>query len=210
MNKNKTSLITFAFFLISFFSIGWAAHADNCLCDGTVDLPQATCNQTAPCTYSGNQCSCPFNLDVPVSECNPVDMLDNFGIPAGTGFNMSCSIITGTGPAPGSGGLLPGSGGLAPGETESGEKPGTLSLPNFLGTSDPNVVIGRLVKAIIGISGSIALAVFIYGGALWLFSAGSQDKIKKGKSAMTYAAIGLAIIFLSYTIVAFVLEALVQ
>jgi len=210
MNKNKTLKIIFVFFLISFFSIGLAAQADNCLCDGTVDLPQATCNQTTPCVYTGSECNCPFNLDVPVSECNPVDMLDNFGVPSGTAFNMSCSIITGSGPAPGSGGLLPGSGGLQPGETQSGTKPGTLSLPNFLGTGDPNVVIGRLVKGIIGVSGSIALAIFIYGGALWMFSAGNPDRVKKGKAAMTYAAIGLAIIFLSYTIVAFVLEALVQ
>jgi len=84
------------------------------------------------------------------------------------------------------------------------------TLQNFLGTTDINVIIGRLVKAVIGIAGSIALAVFIYGGVLWMFSAGNPDKVAKGKNAMMYAAIGLAVIFLSYTLVAFVLKALTQ
>jgi hypothetical protein len=81
-------------------------------------------------------------------------------------------------------------------------------LPNFLGTTDVNEVIGRIVRAIIGISGSFALAVFIYGGALWMFSGGNPERVKKGRSAMIYAAIGLVVIFLSYTLVSFILRAL--
>lgn len=104
----------------------------------------------------------------------------------------------------------PGAGGPAPGETPAKQpkKPGEITLVNFLGTGNVNIVIGRIVQAVIGISGSAALAVFIYGGALWMFSAGNPEKVKKGRSAMIYAAIGLAVIFLSYTLVAYVLKAL--
>jgi len=77
----------------------------------------------------------------------------------------------------------------------------TYSIPNFLGITDPNDLIARIIKVIIGLSGTFALVVFIWGGVLWLISRGEADMIKKGKSAMTYAALGLIIIFSSYIIV---------
>ncbi|MFZ5364839.1 MAG: pilin [Patescibacteria group bacterium] len=102
----------------------------------------------------------------------------------------------------------------APGGAQS-TTPADIILPNFLAKTpgeqtDINVVIGRIIKSVIGVSGSIALAVFIYGGVLWMFSGGSEGRIDKGKKAMLYAAIGLAVIFLSYTLVSFVLRALQQ
>jgi hypothetical protein len=61
---------------------------------------------------------------------------------------------------------------------------------------------------VLGIVGSLALLMFIYGGALFLFSGGNSDQIEKGKKTLTGAAIGLAIIFSSYLIVHFTAEAL--
>jgi hypothetical protein len=80
------------------------------------------------------------------------------------------------------------------------------TLPNFLGVTDPNVVFGRIIKFVIGFVGAIALIMFIYGGTLWLISAGRDDYIKKGAQTMTYAAIGLAITFAAYILVNFVFE----
>jgi len=90
---------------------------------------------------------------------------------------------------------------------EVGEKV-TEKLPNFLGTDDPNVIFGRIVKTIIGIAGSFALLMFIYGGLMWLISRGQAEYIEKGKKAMKYAMIGLIIIFTSYIIVKLVITAL--
>ncbi len=112
-----------------------------------------------------------------------------------------------TGGTEGTEGTTGGMGVTQPGEGPTSPIPAE-ELPNFLGTAEVTEVIGRVVKAVIGISGSAALAVFVYGGALWMFSAGNPDKVKKGRSAMVYAAIGLAVIFLSYALVAFVLRAL--
>jgi len=81
-------------------------------------------------------------------------------------------------------------------------------LTNPLGTASPEELIGRIIKAVLGIVGSIALLMFIYGGFLWLTSGGSPEKIKKGKDVLVWAVIGLAIIFLSYTLVGFVINAL--
>lgn len=61
---------------------------------------------------------------------------------------------------------------------------------------------------ILGITGSLALLAFIYGGILFLFSGGNSDQIEKGKKTLSGAAIGLAIIFSSYLIVHFAAEAL--
>lgn len=82
-----------------------------------------------------------------------------------------------------------------------------LRNPLGEGTTIP-VLIGRVIKAVIGLSGVIALLVFVYGGFLWLISAGDANKVKKGKDAFTYALLGLVIIFTAYTAVNFVIKAL--
>ena len=83
-------------------------------------------------------------------------------------------------------------------------------LPNPLGTglTDPRAVVGNIIKALLGIVGSLALAVFIFGGFMWVTSAGNEEKVKKGKDMLMWAAFGLAVIFASYALVTFVIDAL--
>lgn len=84
----------------------------------------------------------------------------------------------------------------------------TTGLDNPLGTVvDPRVVIGNVIRAMLGIVGSLALAVFIFGGFNWVIAAGNEEKIKKGKSMITWATFGLVIIFASYALVTFVIDA---
>jgi hypothetical protein len=58
---------------------------------------------------------------------------------------------------------------------------------------------------ILGISGSLALLFFIYGGFTFLISGGSSERIAKGKTILINSIIGLAIIFCSYMIINFIL-----
>jgi uncharacterized membrane protein YjfL (UPF0719 family) len=51
------------------------------------------------------------------------------------------------------------------------------------------------------------LLVFILGGFMWVISAGSEEKIKKGKDMVTWAAFGLVVIFFAYALVTFVVNA---
>lgn len=85
----------------------------------------------------------------------------------------------------------------------------TVSLPNPLG-NDVTIpqLIGRVIKAILSIVGSLALVMFIYGGFTWMLAAGSSEKVKKGKDIIVWAAIGLIIIFSSYALVRFILTQL--
>lgn len=66
----------------------------------------------------------------------------------------------------------------------------------------------RAVDIILGVVGSLALLFFVYGGVMFLVSAGSSDKVKQAKTIIINAVIGLAVVFLSYLIVKFVLEAI--
>ena len=83
-------------------------------------------------------------------------------------------------------------------------------LENPLGSIvNPQQVIGNVIKAMLGIVGSLALAVFIFGGFTWVTSAGNDEKIKKGKDMVMWASLGLAVVFLSYALVNFVIGAIV-
>ncbi len=61
---------------------------------------------------------------------------------------------------------------------------------------------------IFGLIGSVALLFFIYGGIIFLISAGNKEKVEQGKKILIGAAIGLVIVFASYAIIQFVFTAL--
>ena len=83
-----------------------------------------------------------------------------------------------------------------------------ITLTNPMGTSDPDIIIGKIISAILGVVGSLALVMFIYGGFTWMTAAGSSEKVKKGKDILVWAVLGLVVIFASYAIVRFVLTGL--
>jgi hypothetical protein len=63
--------------------------------------------------------------------------------------------------------------------------------------------ISLLIRNAITISGVLLLALVIFGGVMFIISAGSGDakKAELGKTALTDAVIGFAIIFCSYFII---------
>ncbi len=83
---------------------------------------------------------------------------------------------------------------------------GTVKLDNPLNTNDPRVIIGNVIKVSLGLVGSLALLLFIYGGLMWMTSAGNADRLKRGLDTLVWAAIGLIVILGSYTIVNFVIQ----
>jgi len=64
----------------------------------------------------------------------------------------------------------------------------------------------RASRWILGIVGSLALLMFVYGGFMFLISSGSSDKISKAKAIIVAAIVGLIIVFSSYLIIQFVLK----
>lgn len=80
-----------------------------------------------------------------------------------------------------------------------------VSLTNPLGVSTPQQLIGKIISALLGLVGSIALLMFIYGGLVWMTAAGNEKKVTQGTDILMWAAIGLIIIFISYAAVRFLI-----
>lgn len=81
-----------------------------------------------------------------------------------------------------------------------------VTLYNPLGTTDVPTLIGKVLSVVIGVIGAIALAIFIYGGFLWMTSAGDSKNVEKGKNAMVYAVLGLIVIFSASTVMNFIFK----
>ena len=64
--------------------------------------------------------------------------------------------------------------------------------------------IGEIIASIFGILGIILLVLFVYGGAMMLFSMGKPAQFNKGVETLKWAVIGIVAIFLSYSILIFI------
>ncbi|MGI6314495.1 MAG: IPT/TIG domain-containing protein [Patescibacteria group bacterium] len=77
-----------------------------------------------------------------------------------------------------------------------------------LGGDDIRVTVAKIIRAVLGLLGLIAVIVVIYGGFVYLTSGGEEDKIAKGKKILINGVIGLVIILMSFIIVQFLLNKL--
>jgi len=65
-------------------------------------------------------------------------------------------------------------------------------------------VVKSMVNYFIGFLGFIAVISFVYAGVLWVVSGGNDEQITKARKIMTYSALGLVVVLLSYSIVTFI------
>ncbi|MBU4421927.1 hypothetical protein KKB41_03155 [Patescibacteria group bacterium] len=80
----------------------------------------------------------------------------------------------------------------------------------LLGQTDIRVIIGRIVQIFLGLLGTIAVVLIIYGGWLYMSSAGDSQKISKAKQTLINAVIGLLIILSSLAISQFIVSSLIS
>jgi hypothetical protein len=71
------------------------------------------------------------------------------------------------------------------------------------------LIIGNVIKSALGITGSIALLMIIWGGFLWLTSMGNSERVEKGKNVLIWATLGLVLIFGAYAITSYIIEKLI-
>lgn len=83
-----------------------------------------------------------------------------------------------------------------------------IAFPDPFAGRSVQVIIGDAIRVVLGISGSIALLMFLYGGFTWMTAGGAPEKIETAKNTLTWAGLGLAVIFGSYIIVNFVITGL--
>ena len=81
------------------------------------------------------------------------------------------------------------------------------------GTDDPITgtkgVLVRVANILAWFGGAIAVIMVIFGGFLYVTSAGDAGKVKKAKDTLLYAAVGLVVIVVARVIVIFVINKVV-
>ena len=65
--------------------------------------------------------------------------------------------------------------------------------------------IGMILGTALSLVGVVFLVLMVYGGFLWMTSAGDSEKVKKAKGLITSAIIGIIIIASGYIITNFIL-----
>ncbi len=75
-----------------------------------------------------------------------------------------------------------------------------------LGTADLKSTAINIINWALGLLGLIGVGLVLYGGWIWMTSAGNEERVRRAKRIILNAAIGLVIILLSWAIVNFVLN----
>ncbi len=68
------------------------------------------------------------------------------------------------------------------------------------------VFIGRIIKYVLGFTGSLALAMFVLAGLIWMTARGNSERTSKALKIMTWAALGTVVILSSYVILDFIFK----
>lgn len=76
------------------------------------------------------------------------------------------------------------------------------------GLNDLVTTAVKIANWLVGIAGSLALLMFVYGGIMFLISGGNNERVTKGRTILINSVIGLAVILLSFLIIGFVFKAL--
>lgn len=86
-----------------------------------------------------------------------------------------------------------------------------VRLPNILGENVNLVTIMiRAMQLALAVVDIFALFMFILGGFEFLISAGNPTLIKKAKDTLIWATLGILVITLSYSILKFIFEGVIQ
>lgn len=79
-------------------------------------------------------------------------------------------------------------------------------LPNPLANGrsnfvEPGEIVSRLIKMVLGFTGVIAIAMFMYGAIIISTSAGAEKKVTEGKNIIIWSVVGIIVTFSAYAIV---------
>ena len=93
----------------------------------------------------------------------------------------------------------------------------TFSLHSAAGIDNPlgniediGVVIARIIQAVVGLGGVVAVGFLVVGGFIYITSGGDEKQIEQGKKSMLGAIIGLALVLLALAVVQFIIKGMEQ
>lgn len=67
-------------------------------------------------------------------------------------------------------------------------------------------VINNITNWVLGFAGALAVLFVIYGGLLFITSAGNEKRVDAAKKTLTYAVLGIIVIVLAYFIVKLIIN----
>ena len=70
------------------------------------------------------------------------------------------------------------------------------------------IQIGNILNIVFGLVGVLFLIYSLLGGYWWMTAGGSEEKVAKGKGAITGGVEGMIVVFLSYSAVYLIITAL--
>jgi hypothetical protein len=197
---------------------------------GFCDLQGSKCDKTGSIVGSCNFCFCKYPATYTTAACRgkSVHMKPMWGnsgtkeqrctaLCAASGleylvvankFTDQCDIKAGAcdkaSPECGGGGITHGTGAAYKPLTGSS----VISLPLPGSDISPATVIGRVIKQILGIVGSLAFLMFVYGGFTWMTAGGNEERIKTARETIVWATLGLIAIFMAYGIVSYLITSI--
>ena len=190
------------FFVLSFGFLSILVFAPSIV---SAQAGTGKCTDTRYCYNQGDnpflcisQCKLQDTFQTNVKECAPITPCTSRNTMAACAAPACLWTPT---PATGAGtNALPG------GTGQNANTAANINLTNPLGADSVNELVGRVINSLMGIVGSLALLMFVYGGLVWMTSSGSQDKVKKGKDILLWSAVGLIVIFGAYALTKFIIS----
>lgn len=79
-----------------------------------------------------------------------------------------------------------------------------------ISSQDIRIIIAKIIRAVLGLLGTIALVMILYAGYTIMTAGGNDEKLTQGRKILINTVIGLAIIMSAFTIVSFVINALMD
>lgn len=83
---------------------------------------------------------------------------------------------------------------------------GKIKKATNLPDESPENITVNVIQWALGVLGLIAVIMILFGGVMWMTSAGNEEKVRKAKEILRAAIIGLVVILLSWALVAFVIK----
>ncbi|MBU2542348.1 hypothetical protein KJ785_02200, partial [Patescibacteria group bacterium] len=79
-----------------------------------------------------------------------------------------------------------------------------------LGSDDIRLTIAKIIRAVLGLLGIIAIGIMLYGGFIYMTAGGNEERIGTAKKILINGVIGLVIILSSFSIAQFLINKLSQ
>ena len=96
-------------------------------------------------------------------------------------------------------------------QTEFNDNIQQLASSTDYSTQDTlDAVLGRIIRTVLSVLGSVFLILMFFAGWLWMRASGNQEKVDKAKKQIKTLVIGLVIIIAAYALSSWVVRLLVS